>query len=277
MADKAGHTRRSSDPNFTHQVEAAVRNRELLAYLAKWRAEHDLSQAETAKRMHTSQPAVARLESHQHDAQLSTLARYVASLGLSLHFSLQDENGQIIWSSDEASEIKSVTQPRGKVRSLEPAHVELDPADFFVFRENWHHLSEGDLERRPFVITSSEEPGLSALYRAAEPKTAHLVELKSHVARTEKAEGSKVIAIFVSDDPDPVIIAVPAAVPGTSRLEHVFTLEAKLSESIIGDLSRQNLQAPHEHVVGLVDFSPRINFTHWLTRALGSHSENKKS
>ena len=34
--------------------------------------------------MQTSQSAVARLESHQHDAQLSTLARYAKALGMDI-------------------------------------------------------------------------------------------------------------------------------------------------------------------------------------------------
>jgi repressor LexA len=88
------------DSAFTDQVQAARRNRELIAQLAQWRAKNGPSQAETAKRMHTSQPAVARLESHQHDAQLSTLARYVAAIGLSLHFVLEDSKaGTPIWAS----------------------------------------------------------------------------------------------------------------------------------------------------------------------------------
>jgi propane monooxygenase coupling protein len=102
---------RSSDPDFISQVDAALRNRELIAYLAKWRSAHGPSQAETAKRMHTSQPAVARLESHQHDAQLSTLARYVSSLGLTLHFVLRDRNtGDRVWTSETGSHTERVTE-----------------------------------------------------------------------------------------------------------------------------------------------------------------------
>jgi HSP20 family protein len=91
-----------SDSMFDDQVQAARRNRELITRLAQWRAEYGPSQAEVAKRMHTSQPAVARLESHQHDAQLSTLARYVAALDLSLHFVLTDPRTLApIWTSIE--------------------------------------------------------------------------------------------------------------------------------------------------------------------------------
>jgi hypothetical protein len=57
--------------------EASLSNRELIASLASRRAELGLSRAEVARRMQTSQAAVARLE-----AQLSTLARYTEALGL---------------------------------------------------------------------------------------------------------------------------------------------------------------------------------------------------
>ena len=64
--------------------DAAARRRELVIELARRRAAAGLSQADVAKLMQTSQPAVARLESGRHDAQLSTLARYAEALGLSL-------------------------------------------------------------------------------------------------------------------------------------------------------------------------------------------------
>jgi repressor LexA len=90
------------DRTLTYQEEVAGSSRELITWLARWRAASGLSQAEIARRMHTSQPAVARLESHQHDAQLSTLSRYVSALGLSMDFTLKDERTEEpIWRSDE--------------------------------------------------------------------------------------------------------------------------------------------------------------------------------
>ena len=46
---------------FAEQAERAD-SRELITWLAAWRARSGLSQAETARRMHTSQSTVARLE-----------------------------------------------------------------------------------------------------------------------------------------------------------------------------------------------------------------------
>ena len=56
---------------------ATLNSRELIASLASRRVELGLSRAEVARRMQTSQAAVARLE-----ARLSTLARYTEALGL---------------------------------------------------------------------------------------------------------------------------------------------------------------------------------------------------
>jgi repressor LexA len=73
---------------------AALSSQELIGWLAGRRIELGLSQAEVARRMQTSQAAIARLESQRHDAQLSTLARYVDALGLSLDFLLGDKQAR---------------------------------------------------------------------------------------------------------------------------------------------------------------------------------------
>jgi predicted transcriptional regulator len=57
------------------------RRRELIDELVRARQESALSQTEIAARMGTSQSAVARLESGELDARLSTLERYAAALG----------------------------------------------------------------------------------------------------------------------------------------------------------------------------------------------------
>ncbi len=57
------------------------RRRDLIQDLVAARQESGLSQTEIAARMGTSQSAVARLESGDLDARLSTVARYAAALG----------------------------------------------------------------------------------------------------------------------------------------------------------------------------------------------------
>jgi predicted transcriptional regulator len=70
--------RRSSFPGLEGR---SGRRRELIEALVRARQECSLSQTEIAARMGTSQSAVARLESGELDARLSTLERYAAALG----------------------------------------------------------------------------------------------------------------------------------------------------------------------------------------------------
>ena len=57
------------------------RRRGLIEELVRLRQVSELSQTQVAARMGTSQSAVARLESGDLDARLSTLERYAAALG----------------------------------------------------------------------------------------------------------------------------------------------------------------------------------------------------
>ena len=71
-------SRRSRFPGLQDRPE---RRRELIEELVRLRQQSELSQTEVAARMGTSQSAVARLESGELDARLSTLERYAAALG----------------------------------------------------------------------------------------------------------------------------------------------------------------------------------------------------
>ena len=244
MAAQSGRGRRSSDPNFINQVEAAYRNRELIAHLAKWRSEHGPSQAETAKRMHTSQPAIARLETHQHDAQLSTLARYVAAMGLSLDFVLKDsETGAPIWTSmeeleepEDASETESVP-PHSIERSLLAAAAyagswverarPIKPCRALIVEDAWNTISKSDLESEAYVVTASEEPGWDLVYTSSEEGALVIGEVKRHGGRTEAADDSQVLGFFGPEDPDPVAIAT-ATEPDANEFHQVHTLVAKV-------------------------------------------------
>ncbi|MGY1785630.1 helix-turn-helix domain-containing protein [Geodermatophilus sp. SYSU D00698] len=70
--------RRSRFPGLADRGE---RRRGLIEELVRLRRESELSQTQVAARMGTSQSAVARLESGELDARLSTLERYAAALG----------------------------------------------------------------------------------------------------------------------------------------------------------------------------------------------------
>jgi predicted transcriptional regulator len=66
---------------FPGLQDMADRRRGLIEELAEARRVSGASQTEIAARMGTSQSAVARLESGQLDARMSTLERYAAAVG----------------------------------------------------------------------------------------------------------------------------------------------------------------------------------------------------
>jgi predicted transcriptional regulator len=70
--------RRTSFPGLQ---DMADRRRALIEGLAEARRASGVSQTEIAARMGTSQSAVARLESGELDARMSTLERYAAAVG----------------------------------------------------------------------------------------------------------------------------------------------------------------------------------------------------
>jgi DNA-binding XRE family transcriptional regulator len=73
--------RTARNPEFPGLVDAAVRRRELLRELGARREKLGMSQTAVAAVMGTSQSAVARLETGDVDAKLSTVERYAAALG----------------------------------------------------------------------------------------------------------------------------------------------------------------------------------------------------
>jgi DNA-binding XRE family transcriptional regulator len=72
-------TRRS--PDYPRILAAAQRTRALVKALAQARERAGLTQAEVARRMGTTQPAVARLERGEADPRLSTIERYAEVVG----------------------------------------------------------------------------------------------------------------------------------------------------------------------------------------------------
>lgn len=81
-------TRRNAD--FPALVEAALNRRELLRALAAERQAAGLTQTEVAAALGTSQAQVARLESGNTDAKLSTVSRLAAVLGKKIEFRVTD-------------------------------------------------------------------------------------------------------------------------------------------------------------------------------------------
>jgi predicted transcriptional regulator len=81
-------TRRN--PEFPSLMEEARQRRALLEALAAIRSRSRISQSALAKRIHTSQSAIARLEAGIVDPRLSTIQRYAASVGKRIQWTLVD-------------------------------------------------------------------------------------------------------------------------------------------------------------------------------------------
>jgi len=82
--------RTKANPDFPALVEAALNRRELLRALAAERQAAGIAQTELAAALGTSQAQVARLESGNADAKLSTISRLAAVLGKQIEFRVTD-------------------------------------------------------------------------------------------------------------------------------------------------------------------------------------------
>jgi ribosome-binding protein aMBF1 (putative translation factor) len=77
------------DPKYVKAYDALEDEFALAAALIDARAKAGLSQAQVAKKMETSQPAVARLEGGKANPSLDTLRRYAKATGTRLRISFE--------------------------------------------------------------------------------------------------------------------------------------------------------------------------------------------
>jgi DNA-binding XRE family transcriptional regulator len=73
-----------SDPEYRREWERTALARAVAVKVIAYRAEHGLSQTALAKRLGMSQPAVARLESGEHNPAFPMLLRISNGLGIEL-------------------------------------------------------------------------------------------------------------------------------------------------------------------------------------------------
>lgn len=78
------------NPEFPALMEEARERRALLSSLADIRSRSKISQQTVARRIKTSQSAIARLEAGDVDPRLSTLQRYAASVGKRVEWKIVD-------------------------------------------------------------------------------------------------------------------------------------------------------------------------------------------
>jgi DNA-binding XRE family transcriptional regulator len=77
------------DPAFREAYEDAAARSALLRLLVTERGERQVSQADVAARMGTTQSAVSDLERGATDPRLSTLQRYARAIGCALHIAVR--------------------------------------------------------------------------------------------------------------------------------------------------------------------------------------------
>ncbi len=73
-----------ADPDYRREWERAALARAIAVKVIAYRAEHGLSQTALAGRLKMTQPAVARLESGEHNPTFPTLLRLSDALGIEL-------------------------------------------------------------------------------------------------------------------------------------------------------------------------------------------------
>lgn len=83
------HAEWRKDPAYLASYDALAEEFEIMVALMQARRKAGLSQSEIARRMRTTQPAVARLESGAHRASLSSIRSYAAATGHRLRISLE--------------------------------------------------------------------------------------------------------------------------------------------------------------------------------------------
>jgi len=74
----------AADPEYRQEWERTALARAAAVKVIAYRAEHELSQTALAKRLQMSQPAVARLESGEHNPTFPMLLRISDALGIEL-------------------------------------------------------------------------------------------------------------------------------------------------------------------------------------------------
>ena len=83
------HAAWRKEPGFQAAYDALEEEFAIMAALIEARTKAGISQGEIAKRMSTTQPAIARLEGMAHRASLKTLKSYAAATGHRVKISLE--------------------------------------------------------------------------------------------------------------------------------------------------------------------------------------------
>jgi ribosome-binding protein aMBF1 (putative translation factor) len=76
------------DPAFRAEWERTAVARAVALRVIEYRAQHEISQTELARRLGMKQPAIARLEAGEHNPSFETLSRLSRTLGIEFHIAV---------------------------------------------------------------------------------------------------------------------------------------------------------------------------------------------
>ena len=82
--------RQREDPEFREEWDRSAFAREVAIRIARYRADHGLTQTELARAVGMQQPVIARLERGEQPPSLATLARITAGTGIAFHLDVRD-------------------------------------------------------------------------------------------------------------------------------------------------------------------------------------------
>jgi HTH-type transcriptional regulator / antitoxin HipB len=80
--------RRKKNPEGFTDFEKGYEHFKIGLFLKQAREEAGLTQEELAERLQTKKTAISRIENHAEDIRLSTLEKFAAAVGKSLHISI---------------------------------------------------------------------------------------------------------------------------------------------------------------------------------------------
>jgi DNA-binding XRE family transcriptional regulator len=79
------------DPGFRKEWDETALARAVAIKLVEYRAQHEMTQTALAHKLGMKQPAVARLESGDHNPSIETLGRLARELGIEFHIDVTPE------------------------------------------------------------------------------------------------------------------------------------------------------------------------------------------
>jgi len=82
----------AADPEMAAELDRTAVANQLAILVIKYRVEHGLTQTALARKLGVSQPAVARLETGEHEPTVATLARLAHKLRISLRLDVDPES-----------------------------------------------------------------------------------------------------------------------------------------------------------------------------------------